>query len=113
MSILERGAARATALGGAVGHLRSAVGASAGGGWHPDADPGAVTAFLRDVGVDCGGGSPAELESAVRRFQAAAGLAVDGVPGPDTVHVLARTRHAVLEARAAGGRVDEAAADPV
>lgn len=72
-----------------------------------------MTAFLRDVGVDCGSGSAAELESAVRLFQAAAGLAVDGVPGPDTVHTLARTRHAVLEARAAGGRSDEAAGGPV
>lgn len=101
MSIVERGAARATALGGAVGHLRAAVGATAGGGWRPGPDPVAVTAFLRDVGIDCGAGSPAEVESAVRRFQTSAGLLVDGVAGPRTVHALARVRHAVIDARPA------------
>lgn len=101
MSTTERTAARATAVGGAVGHLRAAVSAGAGGGWHPGPDPAAVTAFLRDVGIDCGTGSPAEVEAAVRRFQASAGLVVDGVAGPKTVHALARVRHAVLDARPA------------
>lgn len=101
MSILERGAARVSAVGGAVGHLRAVAGATAGGGWHPGADPVALTAFLREVGIDCGTGSPAEVAAAVRRFQAAAGLVVDGVAGPRTVHALARVRHAVLDARPA------------
>lgn len=71
------------------------VGTAVGGliGWTddpgPGADPGALRELFADLGVDTGVDA-AGLESAVRRFQARAGLRTDGIAGPATVHALVR-----------------------
>lgn len=69
----------------------SLVGTAVGGviGWNsepvPSADPASLRRLFTDIGL------PADdLDAAVRRFQAHAGLTVDGVAGPRTVHQLAR-----------------------
>lgn len=76
-------------------------------GWRPGPDPGSVRLFLRDLGylppdevsvVEAT--SPAAISDAVRRFQVAAGLEVDGVPTRATVHVLAGAHHALVDLRA-------------
>jgi peptidoglycan hydrolase-like protein with peptidoglycan-binding domain len=70
----------------------SVVGTAVGGliGWSgdppPPADPASLRALLADLGL-CAGG---DLDAAVRRFQARAGLQPDGVAGPRTVHLLVR-----------------------
>lgn len=75
-------------------------------GWRPGPDPDSVRLFLRDLGylpadeVSVGATSAAEISDAVRRFQVAAGLEVDGVPTRATVHVLARAHHALVDLRA-------------
>jgi murein L,D-transpeptidase YcbB/YkuD len=67
------------------------VGTAVGGliGWSdeepPAADPASLRGLFRDLGMDC-----RDLDQAVRLFQERAGLAVDGVAGPRTVHLLAR-----------------------
>jgi murein L,D-transpeptidase YcbB/YkuD len=66
------------------------VGTAVGGliGWSggpPPADPASLRRLFADLRM------PADdLDSAVRRFQSRAGLTVDGVAGPRTVHALAR-----------------------
>ena len=71
------------------------VGTAVGGliGWSgepvPAADPRSLRALFADLGERVGD-TAAELETAVRRFQARAGLRPDGVAGPLTVHALAR-----------------------
>jgi Putative peptidoglycan binding domain len=69
-----------TAVGGLIGWPGDPV---------PPADPASLRALFADLGVRVG---PADedLTAAVRRFQAHAGLATDGVAGPRTVHRLAR-----------------------
>jgi murein L,D-transpeptidase YcbB/YkuD len=56
----------------------------------PPADPRAVRALLAEVGMVHRAASPAQVTWALRRFQAHAGLAVDGVAGPRTVQSLVR-----------------------
>jgi hypothetical protein len=69
-------------------------------GWHPGPDPRSLEAFLDDLGYLAGPGSgSARISDALRRFQAAAGLEVDGQPTGATVHALAQARHALLDAR--------------
>jgi hypothetical protein len=77
--------------------MLSVVGTAVGGliGWTDEAPPAADPASLRELFADLGvrvGDDPNsdDLDSAVRRFQARAGLLVDGVAGPRTVHLLAR-----------------------
>jgi len=71
------------------------VGTAVGGmiGWSdkapPAADPAALRALFADFGARIGP-RPADLEDAVRLFQARVGLTADGVAGPQTVHQLAR-----------------------
>lgn len=83
------------------------VGAAVGGliGWSgepvPAADPVALRALFADLGRRVGG-TAAELETAVRRFQAEAGLRPDGVAGPRTVHLLARYAEEARDLRRAG-----------
>jgi hypothetical protein len=69
-----------TAVGGLIGWSGDPV---------PSADPVSLRALFADLGMRVG---PADddLTAAVRRFQAHAGLATDGVAGPQTVHRLAR-----------------------
>lgn len=73
----------------------SVVGNAVGGliGWTadpaPSADPASLRALFDDLGVPVAADAAA-LESAVRTFQAQAGLHTDGVAGPQTVHALAR-----------------------
>jgi peptidoglycan hydrolase-like protein with peptidoglycan-binding domain len=75
--------------------LLSVVGTAVGGliGWTdeppPPADPGSLRELFADLGVRVGP-ADGDLEAAVRAFQARTGLAVDGVAGPRTVHLLAR-----------------------
>jgi hypothetical protein len=82
----------------------SVVGTAVGGliGWPggevPPADPASVRALFGDLGMRPGA-SAAELEAALRRFQARVGLRVDGVAGPRTVHLLARYAKEARELR--------------
>jgi hypothetical protein len=75
--------------------MLSAVGTAMGGligltdGEIPSADPGALRDLFSDLGMRVGP-DPADLDSAVRRFQLRVGLTADGVAGPRTVHLLAR-----------------------
>jgi hypothetical protein len=84
--------------------MLSLVGTAVGGliGW-PDGDmPAAEPRALRQLFADLGmpiGGTADELENAVRRFQLRVGLAVDGVAGPRTVHLLARYAEEARELR--------------
>jgi len=65
------------------------VGTAVGGliGWTdgdpPTADPASLRPLFADLGMD-----HEDLEAAVRHFQTHAGLVVDGVAGPRTVHQL-------------------------
>jgi peptidoglycan hydrolase-like protein with peptidoglycan-binding domain len=65
-----------TAVGGLIGWSSEPV---------PPADPASLRRLFTDLGLPSD-----DLEAAVRRFQAHAGLRVDGVAGPRTVHHLAR-----------------------
>jgi len=71
--------------------MLSVVGTAVGGliGWTgeapPAADPACLHRLFADLGMD-----GADLDAAVRRFQARAGLDVDGVAGPRTIHQLVR-----------------------
>jgi murein L,D-transpeptidase YcbB/YkuD len=82
--------------------MLSVVGDAVGGliGWTadpaPSADPESVRALFADLGVEVPAG---ELDAAVRRFQARAGLRPDGVAGPQTVHALARYAEDAREVR--------------
>ncbi|MEV6305267.1 peptidoglycan-binding domain-containing protein [Actinoplanes sp. NPDC051861] len=74
--------------------MLSVVGTAVGGliGWSepsPPADPATVRALFADLGVRIGP-DDAELEQAVRYFQARTGLVTDGEAGPRTVHLLSR-----------------------
>jgi hypothetical protein len=75
--------------------MLSTVGTVMGGliGWTdgdvPAADPTALRHLFGDLGMVVAPGAGA-LDTAVRRFQVRAGLDVDGVAGPRTVHLLAR-----------------------
>lgn len=78
--------------------MLSVVGTAVGGliGWSeppPPADPSSVRALLEEVGVPV----ESSVEEAVRVFQQRTGLAVDGVAGPRTVHLLARYASEVRE----------------
>ncbi|WP_432971628.1 peptidoglycan-binding domain-containing protein [Dactylosporangium sp. CA-233914] len=57
----------------------------------PPADPREVRALLIDIGLLRPGAFDAELPAALRRFQARAGLVVDGIAGPRTSQALARS----------------------
>jgi peptidoglycan hydrolase-like protein with peptidoglycan-binding domain len=75
--------------------LLSVVGSAVGRliGWSDDDGPGADPAAVRELFADLGtriGPEDGDLEAAIRRFQARAGLEPDGVAGPRTVHALAR-----------------------
>jgi murein L,D-transpeptidase YcbB/YkuD len=56
----------------------------------PPADPRAVRALLVEIGMLDPLATEAETARTLRRFQARAGLAVDGVAGPRTAQALAR-----------------------
>jgi peptidoglycan hydrolase-like protein with peptidoglycan-binding domain len=72
--------------------ILSVVGTAVGGliGWTDEAPPAADPRSLRELFADLGMQVGDDLEAAVRGFQARAGLLVDGVAGPRTVHLLAR-----------------------
>ena len=75
--------------------MLSVVGTAVGGliGWTDEPPPAADPASLRELFADLGvrvGAAAGDLDAAVRRFQARAGLLADGVAGPRTVHLLAR-----------------------
>ncbi len=72
-----------------------------GQGFQPPADPALVRELLADVGRPAGPAA-AGLASAVRRFQAGAGLLADGVAGPRTVHALSQAAADARELRAWG-----------
>lgn len=85
---------------GAVGAaVVSAIVPGTGQGFQPPADPEVVRELLADVGVPVGRDG---LAGAVRRFQAGAGLLVDGVAGPRTVHALSLASSDTRELRALG-----------
>jgi peptidoglycan hydrolase-like protein with peptidoglycan-binding domain len=67
------------------------VGTAVGGliGWSDEGPPAADPASLRVLFGDLGMTGD-DLEASVRLFQERAGLVVDGVAGPRTVHLLAR-----------------------
>ena len=87
--------------------MLSVVGAAVGGliGWSgepgPSADPRALRELFADLDVPVGA-APGDLEAAVRRFQARAGLRPDGVAGPRTVHALARYAAEARDLRRSG-----------
>jgi len=68
----------------------------------PPADPREVRALLSEVGMLRPGAFEAELSQALRRFQARAGLAVDGVAGPRTAQALARSAREARHLRSLG-----------
>jgi murein L,D-transpeptidase YcbB/YkuD len=82
-----------TALAGAVGAADEAV---------PPADPKLVRDLLTEIGMVPVGASSDDQWLALRRFQARAGLAVDGVAGPTTVRLLARRAREVRQIRELG-----------
>jgi murein L,D-transpeptidase YcbB/YkuD len=56
----------------------------------PPADPRTVRALLVEIGALSPDAPEAAVKRALRRFQARAGLTVDGVAGPQTCHSLVR-----------------------
>jgi peptidoglycan hydrolase-like protein with peptidoglycan-binding domain len=72
-----------------------------GQSFQPPADPALVRELLADVGRPAGPDA-AGLTSAVRRFQAGAGLLVDGVAGARTMHSLSQAAADARELRALG-----------
>ncbi|MFG2041031.1 peptidoglycan-binding protein [Dactylosporangium sp. NPDC048998] len=68
----------------------------------PPADPREVRALLADVGLLRPGAFEAEVSQALRRFQARAGLPVDGVAGPRTTQALARSAREARHLRSLG-----------
>jgi murein L,D-transpeptidase YcbB/YkuD len=80
--------------------MLTVVGTAIGGliGWSdkpaPPADPAALRALFADLGMRAD-----DLEATVRRFQSRTGLEVDGVAGPQTVHLLARYAEEARELR--------------
>ncbi|GGM29479.1 peptidoglycan-binding protein [Dactylosporangium sucinum] len=81
------------ALAGAVNATDEAV---------PPADPREVRALLAEVGLLRPGAFDAQVSQALRRFQARAGLPVDGVAGPRTVHALTRYAREARHLRSLG-----------
>ncbi|HTJ36709.1 MAG TPA: peptidoglycan-binding domain-containing protein [Dactylosporangium sp.] len=75
---------------------------SASGEAVPPADPREVRALLVDLGLLRPGAFAAEVPQALRRFQARAGLVVDGVAGPRTTQALARSAREARHLRALG-----------
>ena len=71
--------------------------------FQPPADPELVRGLLADVGAPAGPDA-AGLAAAVRRFQAGAGLRVDGVAGARTMHALSLAAADTRELRALGLR---------
>jgi Putative peptidoglycan binding domain len=87
---------------GAVGAaVASVMLPGSGQRYQPPADPTLVRALLADVGLPAVAGA-AGLATALRRFQAGAGLATDGVAGPRTVHALSQAAGDARELRAWG-----------
>lgn len=84
----------------AMGHLRRLVVAMAGAmvdgadAEVPPVEPRLAQELLRDAGLlrheQVTGAADGPTVAAVRRFQAGAGLVVDGVVGPRTAHALSR-----------------------
>ncbi|MFB9450054.1 peptidoglycan-binding protein [Dactylosporangium vinaceum] len=68
----------------------------------PPADPREVRALLTDVGLIRVAAFDAEVPQALRRFQARAGLVVDGIAGPRTVQALARSAREARHLRSLG-----------
>jgi murein L,D-transpeptidase YcbB/YkuD len=56
----------------------------------PPADPKTVRALLVEIGLLPRQAPEAAVPPALRRFQAEAGVTVDGLAGPETCHALAR-----------------------
>jgi murein L,D-transpeptidase YcbB/YkuD len=75
--------------------LACAVGAAGEGA--PAADPGSVRDLLVEIGLPPASERDCDLASALRRFQARAGLVTDGFAGPRTVHLLARYANELRE----------------
>lgn len=68
----------------------------------PPADPRAVHALLADIGLLHPRSPDRELPPALRRFQARAGLVVDGIAGPRTVQALVRAAREARHVRSLG-----------
>lgn len=68
----------------------------------PPADPREVRALLAEMGMLRPGSFEAEVPQALRRFQARAGLVVDGVAGPRTSQALARSAREARHLRSLG-----------
>ncbi|MGI5242331.1 peptidoglycan-binding protein [Dactylosporangium sp. CA-139066] len=81
------------ALAGAVSASDDAV---------PPADPREVRSLLVEIGLLRPDSFAAAVPLALRRFQARAGLVVDGVAGPRTTQALARSAREARHLRALG-----------
>jgi murein L,D-transpeptidase YcbB/YkuD len=68
----------------------------------PPADPRTVRALLVEIGVLPSSAPDTAVKPALRRFQARAGLSVDGVAGPQTCHALVRHAREAREMRSLG-----------
>lgn len=77
---------------------------AASGSSAPPADSRVVRALLVEIGMLPAGSAPdgAAVTVALRRFQAQAGVTVDGVAGPQTCHALARYAREACELTALG-----------
>lgn len=85
------------AVGAALAGAVSAPDAAA-----PPADPRAVRALLADIGLLHPRAPEADVPLTLCRFQARAGLTIDGVAGPRTVQALARTAREARHIRSLG-----------
>jgi murein L,D-transpeptidase YcbB/YkuD len=68
----------------------------------PPADPRTVRALLVEIGALPSAAPDPAVGPALRRFQARAGLAADGVAGPQTCHALVRHAREAREVRGLG-----------